>query len=82
MDEKSRQRLAALESLKRTFCFCSECGKKLRYRSFSAHPCYYMAVERYGTYVARLHVQRLQHRAGACLCEPRFGVSLPSCLPC
>jgi len=47
MDERARQ-------LKRSICFCSECGKQLRYRSFSAHPCYYLAVKRYGTYKARL----------------------------
>lgn len=39
--------------------------KQLRYRSFSAHPCYYMALKRYGTYKARLRVRRLQDHPGA-----------------
>jgi hypothetical protein len=64
MDARARQRLFALQELKRSICFCSECGKQLRYRSFSAHPCYYLAVKRYGTYKARLRVRRLEQAPG------------------
>lgn len=52
-------RLAALKALKATTCFCSECGSKLRFRSFKAHPCYKEAVQRHGKWRASQRVYRL-----------------------
>jgi hypothetical protein len=64
MDEKARSRLEALQELQATDCFCSSCGKKLRYRSFRTHPCFVEAVERYGRYRARMIVYRRRTRPG------------------
>jgi hypothetical protein len=61
MDGKTgRERLEALKTLQATTCFCSECGKRLRYSSFKAHPCFLLAVERHGRYRARQLVFRME----------------------
>lgn len=57
--EAQRQRLQRLQKVKSTNCFCSRCGAKLKYASFTAHPCFKQALLRYGKYEARMRVYRV-----------------------
>lgn len=61
---RHQPRLEALKLLQRTTVYCSNCNKKLRYSSFKSHPCYARAVKQHGSYLARLHVKRLQRPMG------------------
>ena len=54
-----RQRLERLQKIKSTKCLCSRCGAKLKYASFTAHPCFKQALLRYGKYEARMRVYRV-----------------------
>ena len=57
---RGKDRLEALKRLQATTCFCSECGKRLRYSSFKSHPCFLLAVQRHGRYRARQLVFRVE----------------------
>src|SRR4051812_15037633 len=59
MASPQRDRLEALKALKASVCYCSKCGARLKYRSFTAHPCFKVAVAKYGRQRARQSVQRL-----------------------
>ncbi len=53
-----RRRLLALNKLKKSVCYCSKCGTKLQYRSFTVHPCFKRAVQLFGKYEAKMRVYR------------------------
>jgi hypothetical protein len=53
------QRLLALDELKSQLCYCSACGTRLKFRSFTVHPCFKEAVKRFGKSRARQVVKRL-----------------------
>jgi len=57
--DAQRQRLERLRKMKSTKCLCSRCGAKLKYASFTAHPCFKQALLRYGKYEARMRVYRV-----------------------
>ncbi len=57
--DAQRQRLERLQKIKSTKCLCSRCGAKLKYASFTAHPCFKQALLRYGKYEARMRVYRV-----------------------
>ena len=52
-------RLARLREQKSTACFCSLCGKQLKFGSFRVHACFKEAVRLHGRGLARQLVQRL-----------------------
>ncbi len=53
------ERLRALGALKSQLVYCSTCASPLKYRSFTAHPCFKEAVARLGKWRARQVIKRL-----------------------
>ncbi len=53
------ERLRALGALKSQLVYCSACASPLKYRSFTAHPCFKEAVARLGKWRARQVIKRL-----------------------
>lgn len=66
-DEKKR-RLEQLNARKVSICYCSACGKQLKYRSFTAHPCYKAAAAQFGRTSAKQHVWRMNEAPSSIGC--------------
>src|SRR4051794_6992502 len=56
---RKREPLQSLDNIKSQLCFCSVCGSRMKFRSFTAHPCFKEAVVRLGKWRARQVVKRL-----------------------
>lgn len=56
---RKAERLRALAALKSQLCYCSACASPLKFRSFTAHPCFKEAVARLGKWRARQVIRRL-----------------------
>lgn len=51
--ELQRHRLEHLKQTKASICYCSQCGKKLKFGSFTVHPCYKDVLARLGLLAAK-----------------------------
>lgn len=58
--DRQQARLTLLKQKKQEHFYCSVCAKRLKFASFTSHPCYKDAVKKVGKYRARQTIRRLR----------------------